>query len=252
MALSWKGDAALTVGQTASFAPAMPTHAAGDMLLALWTGKPFDATVTVSTSGWTLLIEGASGTTAAGVDLGSMKGAVWYKEATSSAETAPTFTEGATAWNVAGGGVVAWQKDGGQVWVTPVAAGGADEDLGANVSITTTSDPGVTSGDGIQINFGVCSDASAPLTAGPTITQTGVTFGAVTKDRDQESTAGGDHAMITGHCVVSSGTGSAAPVIGGTVADSGSPRWIGSVIRLRQETPPAATGTGWWGSRNQW
>lgn len=252
MALSWKGDAALTVGQTASFAPAMPTHAAGDMLFATWTGKPFDASVDVTTPGWALLISGASGTTAAGVDVGSMKAAVWWKEATSAAETAPTFTEGATAWNVAGGGVTCWQKDGGQVWVTPVAVGGGDEDLGADVSITMGSDPGVTAGDGIAILFGVCSDASAPLTAGPTITQTGVTFGAVTKDRDQESTAGGDHAMITAHCVVSSGTSSAAPVIGGTVADSGSPRWIGGVVRLRQEAAPAATGTGWWGSRNSW
>lgn len=252
MALSWKGDAALTVGQTASFAPAMPTHAAGDMLLAIWSGKPFDGTVTVETAGWNFLASAASGSTAAGVDVGSMKVAVWWKEATSSSETAPTFTEGATAWNVAGGGVIAWQKDVGKIWVTPVAVAGGDEDLGANVSITVGSDPGVTAGDGITIGFGVCSDASAPLTAGPTITQTGVTFGAVTKDRDQESTAGGDHAMITAHCVVSSGTGSAAPVIGGTVADSGSPRWIGGVIRLRQEDPPAATSTGWWGSRNQW
>ncbi len=237
MALSWKGDAAFTTGATATFSPAMPTHAAGDMLIAMWLGKPFDSAVSVS--GWTSLGSGASGTTAAGIDLGSMKVQIWYKQAASAAETAPAMTEGTPAWNVSCGGVSVWQKDVGQVWVTPVIVFGLDEDLGANFSMTMASNPGVTAADGIQLVAAGNSDASGPLTAGPTITQTGVTFGAVTKDRDFETTAGGDMAGTASHCLVSSGTGSAAPVFGGTVADSGSPRWEGAFIRLRQEAAPA-------------
>lgn len=240
MAIAFKGDAILTVGQGVDFAPAMPTHAAGDMLLAIGTWKPFDSTQIVS--GWTSLGRGTSGTTAASAaDLGSMQGEVWWKEATSAAETAPTFDEQTPVWNVGGGGVSCWQKDAGETWVAPVIVYGADEDLAADVSATMASDPGVTAGDGIQMVFGSCSDGSLPATGGPTITQTGVTFGAVTKDRDQESTAGLDHGMVTGHCLVSSGTGSAAPVLGLTCPDSGSPRWIVGMVRLRVSAAGGAT-----------
>lgn len=238
MAISFKGDAALTVGQTGTFSPAMPTHAAGDLLIGMWTGKPFNGTVTVSTAGWVALGSGASGSTAAGVDVGSMKAQVWYNLADSAAETAPSFVEGATVWNIAGGGVSCWQKGAGENWDTPVVVYGPDEDLGANVSATMASNPGITAGDGIQLLFGVCSDGAAPMTAGPGITATGATFGAVTKDRDQESTSGGDHAMETAHCLVSSGTASAAAVVTATAPDPGSPRWEVGVVRLRVSLPP--------------
>ena len=234
MAISWKGDAALSFGAN-SITPTMPTHAAGDMLLAIWTGKPFDGSVSVT--GWTALSSGASGTTAAGIDVGSMKAQVWWKEAASASETAPTFTEGATVWNIAGGGVSVWQKGASEAWDAPVVVYGADEDLGANFSATMASDPGITAADGIQMFSGANSDGSGPLTAGPTITATSAVFGTVTKDRDQETTAGGDMAMTTSHCLVSSGTATAAAVLGGTVADSGSPRWEVGLVRLRVSTP---------------
>jgi len=239
VAISWKGDATLSVGLTATTSPAMPTHAAGDMLLAFFTGKPFDSGVSVA--GWNVLGNGASGSTAAGVDLGSMTAVVGYKEATSASETAPSFVEGTPVWNVAGCGVACWQKGAGEVWDTPVVVFGGDEDLGADFSATMASNPGITSGDGIQIVVGVNSDGSAPLTGGPTITATGATFGAVTKDRDQESMSGGDHGMMTAHCLVTAGTASAAAVIGGTVVDSGSPRWEVGMVRLRVSAAPSAT-----------
>ena len=153
------------------------------------------------------------------------------------------MVEGTPAWNVACGGVVAWQKTAGKVWVAPVVVYGVDEDLGANFSATMASDPGITAADGIQILATANSDGSGPLTAGPTITATSAVFGAVTKDRDFETTAGGDMAGTSSHCLVSSGTATAAAVIGGTVADSGSPRWEVGLVRLREENPPASSGS---------
>jgi hypothetical protein len=232
MAISWKGGAILSMGLTVTTSPGMPVHAAGDLLLAVWTGKPFNAGVSVS--GWTDLGSGASGSTAAGVDLGSMKAQVWWKEAASAAETAPSFVEGSPTWNVAGCGVICWQKGGGETWDTPVVVYGGDEDLDANISATMASDPGFTSGDGVSIVIGCNSDATTPLTAGPGITATDATFGTVTKDRDLESTAGGDHGMITAHCLVTAGTSSAAAVVTGTgTADPGDPRMEVGIVRLR-------------------
>ncbi len=109
MAISWKGDAAFTIDTSSlnTFSPVMPTHAAGDLLIAMWAGKPFDAGVSVT--GWTSLGSGASGTTASAADLGSVKVQVWYKEATSASETAPSMVEGSPTWAVSGGGVSVWQ-----------------------------------------------------------------------------------------------------------------------------------------------
>jgi hypothetical protein len=71
------------------------------MMILIAGSKPSDLGWSVGTAGWTALGSGASGTTAAGVDTGSMKVQVWYKEAAADPETDPTVTEGSPVWNIA-------------------------------------------------------------------------------------------------------------------------------------------------------
>lgn len=203
----------------------------GDMMLLIVVGKPFDSGMSVATAGWASLGSFAPGTTAAGTDLGSMKAQVWWKEATSDAETNPTLDESATLWNVVGGLVVVFSKDVGDAWATPVFVGGGDDDNGTAVSLVCNSNPGIVTGDHCVSFFGAGSDASTPCSSHVTPTATGVTF-TNTHDpaTDFETIAGGDMGMCVTRSTVS-GTASAAPVLTATLAAAG--RTAGGLVRLR-------------------
>jgi len=218
-----------------------------DMMLVIAAVKPFDAGWSVS--GWTALDSGASGSTAAGVDTGSMKAQVWWKEATSDTETNPTVTEGSPVFNIAGAVVAVFSKDVSETWSAPVVVYGADEANGTSVSVTTSADPGVTAGDYAVTFLGVNTDNITPLTGSPAAlvaTQTGVTFGAFTTHvvtvASWETTFGGDMGMHVASAAVSSGTGSAAPVLTGTgTASGGADMLEAGFIRLRVSGGAAAT-----------
>ena len=216
----------------------------GDMLLLIAGGKPYDLGWSVGTSGWTALSRGQSGTTAAGVDTGSMALQVWYKEATTDPETAPTVTEGTPAFNVAGAVLLILHKGAGEAWETPVVVYGADETSGTGVSVTYASDPGVTANDLIVTVAAINTDAMGPLTDNLTPSQTGVTFGTTTERVETETTGGGDMALHVSTTPVNSGTSSAAPTATGTgTASGGADRLESAFIRLRVSTSQSATPT---------
>lgn len=248
MAIGVRTPAAAVFG-TNSLTPTIDAaQVTTDMLILVAGGKPFDLAWSVATAGWNALAAGTSGTTAAGVDTGSMKMQVWYKEATSDAETNPTVTEGSPTFNVAGAVVQIFSKDAGEVWETPVVVYGADESNGTGISVTFASDPGVTAGDLIITAAALNTDAMGPLTADLVPAQTSVTFGATTERTEDESTSGGDMALHVSTTPVNSGTGTAAPTATGTgTASGGADRLEAAFIRLRVSTPPPATGVGWWG-----
>ena len=211
----------------------------GDMLLALVGGKPHNSTVSMSdnTGGvWNALGPFTDGTVAAGNDTGSMFVRGWWKTANGS-ESTFTLTEGATTWNVVGGFMVRYSKDGTDTWDTPVMVGGGDATSGTAFSVTAGSNPGITTGDHC-VTFGAFpSDGMTPLTgSGLLPTATGVTF-TNTRDpaTDPETTTGGDMGMSVTRSTVS-GTASAAPVLAGTLAAAGT--GSAALVRLRVTAAP--------------
>jgi hypothetical protein len=235
MTISHRATGAAVFGAN-SITPVIPASAqAGDMLLLLVAGKPYNAGVSVS--GWTQLSTFTDGTVAAGTDVGSMFVTAWYKEHDGS-EANPTVTEGSPTWSIVGALIMVFSKSAGDTWNTPAMVGGGDATAGTGFSVTAASNPGVTAGDACVSFAGFRSDAATPCSTHLVATQTGVTF-SNTHDpaTDPETTSGGDMGMCVNRATVS-GTGSAAPVIAATLAAS----HTGSAgfIRLRI-TPPSPT-----------
>lgn len=250
MAIALRAAGAWSFGIN-SITPAIPAaQLTGDMMLLFAAGKPHD--LGWSVSGWTSLGSSSSGTTAAGVDTGSMKGQVWYKEATSDAEADPTVTEGSPAFNIAGAVVYVFSKGAGEVWEVPTAHWAADEASGTALSFTYSADPGGIAGDYVVLGAGINTDAMGPLTTDLVPVWTGITFGTADAGIEGETTSGGD---MAGHIMsrpVSSGTSSAAPTSTGTgTASGGADRAISFFSRLRVTTPTPGTqqtwyDAGWW------
>jgi len=239
MAIGYRANGGVDFGINSLTPTIDPSQVTGDMMILIAGGKPFDLGWSVGAAGWTALGSGASGSTAAGVDIGSMKFQVWYKVATTDTEANPTLTEGTPAFNIVGCSLHIFSKGAGEVWGTPVVVYGADETDGTALSFTFASDPGVTAGDHILCGVAVNTDAIGPLTANLTPAQTGVTFGATTERNEGETTSGGDMSFHSTDTPVTSGTGSAAPTATGTGTASGGDidRAEAAFIRLRVSTP---------------
>ena len=227
--------------------PAIPAaQVTGDMMIAIAAGKPFDLGWFQSEGGWTSLGRGQSGTTAAGVDTGSMAVQVWYREATSDTEANSVLTESTPTWNVATGAVCVFSKGAGETWSTPVAVFGADEISGTGISVAYASDPGGTAGDYVLLACGINTDAMGPLATDLTPAWTGITFGTADPGIEGEGTAGGDMAAHYISYPVTAGTSSAAPTATGTGTASGTADRLEAVfVRLRVAsaviTPPPPT-----------
>ena len=242
-AIGLRGAGAWTATSASSVTPAIPAaQVTGDMMILIAAGKPFDL---AWSSGWTSFGSGASGTTAAGTDSGSMFVQVWYKVATSDTEADPTVTESGNSFNVVQAAVCVFSKASGDVWETPVAVFGADETTGTSISVTFGSDPGGTAGDYVMLGCGINTDSMGPLTTDLTPSWTGITFGTADPGIEGEGTTGGD---MSGHYMsrpVSSGTSSAAPTATGTGTATGGvlDRLEAVFIRLRATTPTTSVKT---------
>ena len=241
MAIAIRSTGSWSATSAASITQGLTGEEIGDMMILVAAGKPFDMGWSVGTAGWTSAGRGESGTTAAGVDTGSMALQVWYKEATSAAETDPTVTEGSPAWNVAQVGYRIFSKGAGETWVTPVVVFGADETNGTDISVTFASDPGGVAGDYVVLACGINTDAMGPLTTALTPSWTGITFGGADSAQNAEGITGGDMAAHMTSRSVTSGTSSAAPTVTGTgTASAGADRLEACFIRLRVTTAAAA------------
>jgi hypothetical protein len=143
----------------------------------------------------------------------------FYKIATSAAETNPVVTWGTTS---APGAAVAvsYQKAATESWVTPSGNGGGDATARTSQTSTIASHIAVKTGDLVDFFRGQCDDSGA-LTV-PTITQTGVTYNAVTEYPATALLDGtsNDIAADGGYRTATAGTSSAAAVVTGTSAAS--------------------------------
>jgi len=180
-------------------------------------------TVTCGTAGWTKIGQYNNGTTVSGNGTGSVIVAVFYKEATSGAETNPVITYHASVAATPSAAVaMAYSKGASEAWVTPVGDGGP-VGTGTAISSTIQSHISVTAGD--MVDFFYSQGDNNTLTV-PTITQAGVTFGTVSEQPAAalSSATSNDIDADGGYRLASSGTSSAAAVITGTASagDQGS------------------------------
>jgi len=192
--------------------------------------KPYDAVIQTP-SGWTKLAagSGSNGTVANGNDVGSVLWATFYRE-WQSGDTGPavTITNGDATLGV----IQSFSKDAGNAWVTPVAAKGSDTSSGTDFSLTLDADPGITAND-MLAHFATIAGNNATFST-PTITATSATIGTVTESPATEGSTpfGFNLESSASYALCTSGTGTAAPVVGWTlsVAQTGG----GSIVRLRE------------------
>ncbi len=217
--------------------------AAGDLLVTLIGMKPSAANSgSVTTpSGWTAVSGGSlTGAGGYGVTLGADTGNTnvfsFYRVAAGTEATEQCFT--LTANNVSWAQMYRFSST-TQTWQL---AGTTGPDITAgSVSITMSANPGVTVGDHILGAMVIPTDVTTPAQfSAEALTQTGVTFGAVTEISEPDSTTGNDIGGFVVRSTATAGTGSAAPVMtataGGTTTNVRGP---GVLIRIRDE--PAFT-----------
>lgn len=109
------GAGPITGDQSVSLA----SHATGDRIYVVAAWKPYTVTAAISVaSGWTELYQGADGSVASAANVGSVRLGIWYKTATSGAETNPTIDFSGTIIGFYTHYVLT--KGGSESWSTPV------------------------------------------------------------------------------------------------------------------------------------
>jgi hypothetical protein len=215
----------------------LPTHQTGDMLIVRVGMKhaTLPGDITCNTSGWARIGQFNNGTTASGNGLGDVQVAAFWKEAASGAETNPVITFHASVAATPSAAVaMAYQKGAGETWSTPVGDGGA---IAAATSMDATIQTHVSVTAGDMVDAFVVTNDNTTLTV-PTVTQTGVTFAAVTESPAAALSSATSNDISADGCyrLANSGTSSAAAHVTGTnsVADVGA-AWV---TRLRVTVAP--------------
>ena len=200
----------------------------GDIMLLFVGCKPFDATI-VTPSGWTKLDAGSgtNGTTASGVDTGSVQWATFYRE-WQSGDTTTTVT--ITGGNVGLCTTQSFKNAGANPWAIPVAAKGSDTSSDTTFSLAMDADPSITANDMLMHYAVVAGDGLTIFT--PTLTATSATIGTVTDNGGGFTALGDDLGGSCSYALCTAGSATAAPVCGWTlsVAQTGG----GSIVRLRE------------------
>ena len=220
MAISIRGTPSAWVASNATTQTVtLPTHAAGDMLIVRAACKPYTASITCATAGWTAAGTGyANGATANGNGLGSLMFRAFYKVATSSSETSPVITWGTTSAPGAAC-AVAYQCAADEGFSAAVGAGGGDATARTAHTATISTHISTTAGDMVDFYSAWCDNYAATV---PTFTQAGLTLGTVSEQPDAalSDATSNDIAADGGYRLVSSGTSSAAAVVTGTFGNS--------------------------------
>jgi hypothetical protein len=205
----------------------------GDMMVLFVGCKPFSATIGTP-SGWNALTAGSgtNGSTASGVDTGSVQWKTFYRQHVTG-DAAPTVT--ITSGNVSLGCINGFSKDWWEAWSTPESGKGSDTSSGTGYSITSDVNVQIAAGDYVLHGSVIAGDNSTFGT--PTLTATSATFGTVTESPSTEgtTTTGNDLEASCAYVNCTAGPSSAAAVGGWTlsVAQTGG----GSITRLRASLP---------------
>lgn len=214
MAISARAQGSWAVNNATSQTVTIPGGGvAGDMMLCLFSIKPYNATPTMD-QGWTYIGAYANGSTANGNGTGSNLTGAFYKVHNGN-ETNPVITWGTTS-APAIAVIVIFQCASTESWWTPVGSGGGITTASTAYS-ATNSDPGVTAGDMCVAVLGSRDDTAWTV---PTFTQTSATFAAVTiyPTTPIADATSNDISGTACYRLVSSGTGSGNVTVTGTLA----------------------------------
>lgn len=239
MAITWQsaGTANVSSSGGGTVAPAYPSSiASGDLLVLVIGMKPSSANSGGVTTPnlWTALtpITGAGGYGATlGGDTGNTNLFAFYTTAigTESGSLTVNVSTNNVCW-----GTIHRVSGATRSW-SVASATGSDTTADASWSVTMSSDPGTVANDLILIFACIPTDIQTNQFSSHTISQTGATFSAVTEVQEFRSGTGNDIAGYAARCTVSTGPGTANPVVGSTVAGTNTNvRGPGMLIRIRE------------------
>lgn len=149
------GAAAIQADATITLA----AHAAGDRMYLFASWKPYDVTC-LTPAGWTEVYQGADGTLAPSVGTGSIRIAVFYKDAAGPSETNPLLDFSAAIIGFATHYIL--RKAAGETWDTPLSAQAAwpGASTTETVSQSTPTTTAVPSGAMVMALIGLRDDSS--------------------------------------------------------------------------------------------
>lgn len=192
--------------------------------------KASTITIPVLPEGWTKLLEATNGSTSAGTDTGSVRIFVFSRPGTYS----NVNVQFSGTVNVAQSTIVAYSRASNEAWKIANYTFGVDSVHDANYSATGSGVLATTSGNWLIAMTGINSDAGT--ITGETITETGATFGGGTVVRaDNETTTGGDAAIVIADAACTAGTGTNSPTFAYT--NSSNTSGATAFLRLSVVTP---------------
>jgi hypothetical protein len=242
---------------TASFTPgAMPTHdnTQSDRVRLIVTGKDntmSTPTISGGSGAWTFVGTATGGTGATAADTGICAIFVWERDVTSSSESAPTVTAGATApdsWEYA---LVTVRPAAGKVAKDAVGTSsqlqtGSDTSTGTGTGATLSAfSPQITAGDALILVAGVPTDSKAGSIS-ETASATGLSGGTLSTPLWTINGLGNDSGIMLGDWTGFTGTATSGLTMNFNHASSGSNVGTGVIaaIIFREISATALTGSG--------
>ena len=208
MAISFVSStvSANTASATALPVPYPASITIGNPLVLVVGVKPFNAVITTP-DGWIPLGQITNGSTAQGVDTGSVLMAAFAREAVGG-ETG-NLTVAITSGNSAYGAMYRYTKAGNQSAQFALATG-TDTTVGTAWSVAYSSNPGITSGDHLVLGGVYPTDAANTVSASAFAATSATIAGIIaTGDQNPRVTTGNQLGGNTNHCNCSAGTASA-------------------------------------------
>lgn len=248
MTISLRGTATgLTGGTTANLAFTLPTGVVtNDLLVAVAGWKPFSTTISSGslTTEWTSQSPGANGSTANGVDVGSVYAQAWTKVHDGSEGNPSGSLSSAPSPRMSG--MIAFQSTvAGSGWDVDSTNGSDAVVTGSTFSATGAADIGYKAGDWALVL--VVHKTEAATHTSPSLTISGTTVGTLTQRlATTTTTSGNDGGMFLYTAEIISGTSNLAPVF--TVTTGGTNVSDGQVIFLRISDPVSLAPEGVWGT----
>ena len=205
--------------------------AVGDIAIAYIGLKPYTVSPSVTTAGWNAVpnTAGTNGTTASGIDTGSVSWGAWYK-VLESGDTNVSFSIGGV--NVGLMGLTVFESTTSSSWDIPTGGKGSDTSSGTGFSITSDTSIALRTGDML---FGQSYLPGNDATFGtPTLTASGLTVASPTEEPATEgSTASGqDFESSAMYAEITAGSATVAPVMGWTL--SANQTGGGAIVRIRE------------------
>jgi hypothetical protein len=209
----------------------------GNPLVLLVGTKPFNSTITTP-DGWQFLGQVTNGSTAQGVDTGSVLMAAYGREAVGG-ETG-NLTVAITTANSSYGSIYRFTKAANQSAQFALATG-TDTTAGTTWSVAYGSNPGIISGDHLVLG-GVWSTDAADTVSASAFAATGATIAGIVAAGDQNPriTTGNDLGGNTNHCNCTAGTASANGTWTATHTLATNNAGSAVLVRIREVPKPSA------------